>query len=60
MKAFVVTHVEHGWDCVLAVFSTAHLAEQYVKGFCEYTETPEDVLVIHEQEYKTEPKGEDE
>ena len=56
MKAFVVTHVEQGWDCVMAVFGDEDSAKEYVNWYSMYTITPKDVLCIHEQDYKTEFK----
>lgn len=59
MKAFVVTHVEQGWDCVMTVFAEENSAKEYVNWYSVWTNTPKDVLVIHEQDYKTEFKEED-
>ena len=59
MKAFVVTHVEQGWDCVMVVFAEEKSAKEYVNWYSTWCDTPKDVLVIHEQDYKTEFKEED-
>lgn len=59
MKAFVVTHVELGWDSVLAVFGAEEAAKEYVDWYSMYTITPKDVLIVHEQDYNLEFKEED-
>lgn len=46
-KVYVVTNVEHGWDCVMEVFSSEAAAIEYVKWWADYTSSPKDILIIH-------------
>lgn len=47
MKVYTVTHTEHGWDNILAVFLTKEAATEYVGWYAEYCETPKDVMIVH-------------
>lgn len=49
-NVYTVTHVEHGWDCILQCSSCEESAKQFVEWYCEYCGTPKDVLVIHTNE----------
>lgn len=46
-NVYTVTHVEHGWDCILQCFSSEEDAKEYVDWYCEYCGTPKDCLIIH-------------
>lgn len=47
MKAYVVTHVEHDWDNILAVFTQQQDAKDWIDWYCDYCETPKDCLILH-------------
>lgn len=58
MQVFVITHVEYGWDNILAVFKNRDDARQWLNWYCEYYGTPEDCLIIHSQNLRCEFKEE--
>lgn len=46
---YVVTNTEHGWDCVEKVFSTKEKAYEWVVYWCDVTEYPKDIFIVHEK-----------
>lgn len=50
MKVYVVTGIELGWDCVVAVFDNNEAAEKHCKELDENWNEYEGDYIIHEQE----------
>lgn len=46
-NVYTVTHVEHGWDCILQCFSCEESAKQFVEWYCADNLTEKDCLIIH-------------
>ncbi|RTL04512.1 hypothetical protein EKK58_10340 [Candidatus Dependentiae bacterium] len=49
MNVYVVTNIEHGWDCVEKVFSTDQKALDWITEYCKDCNYPEDIFMIHEK-----------
>lgn len=45
-NVYTVTHVEHGWDCILECFSSEEDAKEYVEWYCSDGNS-NDCLIIH-------------